>query len=70
MGIISILFFWGLTICTTTLITIGEVQKSNEPPRVSSPPVERKVCRGDINKEGVVCTSWDVKIPDYNQKPF
>lgn len=60
MNTIMIAFFWIITSISTTVIMMAEPQNIIQPP-----PKVGKVCRGDINKEGVVCTSWDTNLPNY-----
>lgn len=60
MNTVMIAFFWIITSISTTVIMMAEPQNI-----IHASPKEKKVCRGDINKEGVVCTSWDTNLPNY-----
>jgi len=60
MNTIMIAFFCVITSISTTVMMMAEPQNIIQPPSK-----EKKVCRGDINKEGVVCTSWDTTLPNY-----
>jgi len=71
MNTVMIVFFWIVTSISATVVMMAEPQNKIQPPPSNyKTPADKKVCRGDINKEGVVCTSWDVQLPENNKKPF